>query len=204
MGLASLEGMSHTMRNVLGGAFLLGVGAAAWLRRESKTETDPTRRDAQGAGDDRPGAWPPGVRRRARGTRPPRHSVEPQPQDLDGGVTANVTGHNPGLMPRISPSVEDLGLRDSSSRGTSYGLSPSDVSGIYGDVVSPVPETEGDAAMAALPGDGTPDGQSWTDSLMTSAAETGVPPYESLDIEPGDRDDDIPVADRGAGGTRGL
>jgi hypothetical protein len=196
--------MSHTMRTVLGGALLLGVGAAAWLRRESQTETEPPRRDAQGAGDDRRRASSPGVRPRARGTRPPRHSVEPQPQDLDGGVTAALTGHNPGLMPRTSPSVEELGLRDTAAT-TAYGPSPSDVTEIYGHVVSPIPALEGDAATPALPGDGTPDGQSWSDALIATAAESGVPPYESLDIEPAvDRDDDIPVADRGSGGARGL
>ena len=192
------------MRTVLGGALLLGVGAAAWLRRESQTETGPTRRDAHGTDDERQRASSPGVRPRARGTRPPRHSGELQPQDLDGGVTAALTGHNPGLMPRTSPSVEELGLRDTAA-STAYGPSPSDVTEIYGQVVSPIPALEGDAATAALPGDGSADGQSWSDAMIASAAESGVPPYESIDIEPGlDRDDDIPVADRGSGGTRGL
>jgi hypothetical protein len=196
--------MSHTMRTVLGGALLLGVGAAAWLRRESQNQADPTRRDAPRTGDDERRAASPGVRPRARGTRPPQGSFEPQPQDLDGGVTAALTGHNPGLMPRTSPEVEDLGLRDTTAP-RAYGPSPSDVTEIYGSVVSPVVTTEGDAGMAALPGDGTADGQSWTDTLLASAAETGVPPYESFDVEPAiDRDDDIPVADRGAGGRNGI
>src|SRR5262245_14652855 len=127
--------MTHTMRTVLGGALLLGVGAAAWLRRESQTSGEPTRRDAQNAVE-RPRAPSPGVRLRSRGTRPPRQSVEPQPQDLDGGVTAAITGHNPGLMPKTSPEVEELGLRGTGAP-RAYGPSPSDVTEIYGNVVSP-------------------------------------------------------------------
>jgi hypothetical protein len=197
------------MRTVLGTAFLVGVGVAVWPRRGAGPSSSSPSRD----GDATPTtpsrrAASPAVRRRPEGTRPPAHeraTRAAETQDLDGGVTAAVTGHNPGLVPRVTPQVEDLGVRDGSS-GAAYGPSSGDITGIYGAVMSPMPELEGDAGTATMPGDGGPDGQSWTETMIASAAESGTAPYDDYEsVAVGrDDDDDVPVADRGAGGLSGL
>jgi hypothetical protein len=202
--LAELEGMNQTMRTVLGTALLVGVGVAAWSRRSPSP-----RRDAAPTPPGPRRSPTPAVRRRAVGTAPPVHvrdSRAAEPQEIDGWVTAAITGHNPGLAARAAPDVEALGVRGAGL--ASYGPSHGDVSEIYGQVIAPGAEADSELEPSPVPGNLSPDGQTWTETLMSSSAEDGrVPedPYAEVRIIRGrDDDDDVPVADRGSGGVGGL
>jgi hypothetical protein len=195
--------MSHTMRTLIGSALLVGVGVVAWSRRS------PSARRNTAAPEPHPRrSSAPAVRRRAVGTRPPqvRDAGPAQPQEIDGWVTAAIQGHNPGLAPRTSPDVEALGLRGAGL--AAYGPSPGDLDAIYGSVIAPVAEVDSELEGSPVPGNLAADGQTWTESLLSAAAEDGVipdDPYAEVRItRGGDDEDDIPVADRGAGGLSGL
>jgi hypothetical protein len=196
--------MSQTMRTLIGSAFLVGVGVVAWSRRSPASRRQavpvepPPRRSSA-----------PAVRRRAVGTRPPAHvrnGRAAEPQEIDGWVTAAIQGHNPGLAPRTAPDVEELGLRGAGL--AFYGPSPGDLDEIYGSVIAPMPEADGELEGSPVPGNLAADGQTWTETLLSSAAEDGrapEDPYAEVKIIRGrDDDEDVPVADRGAGGLSGL
>jgi hypothetical protein len=202
--LAELEGMNQTMRTVLGTALLVGVGVAAWSRRSPSP-----RRDAAPTPPGPRRSPTPAVRRRAVGTAPPVHvrdSRAAEPQEIDGWVTAAIQGHNPGLAPRTSPDVEALGLRGAGL--AAYGPSPGNLDEIYGSVIAPAAEVDSELEGSPVPGNLAADGQTWTESLLSASAEDGVipdDPYAEVRItRGGDDEDDIPVADRGAGGLSGL
>jgi hypothetical protein len=205
-----LGAMTKILRLLVRGVCLVGAGVLEWRRQraaraasstgsETAARAEPTTAPARSA--------TPTVRTRTRKHRPrPARRAMPaaQPQDLDGGVTVAMTGHNPGLASSAALTVEELGVRHGDGDGA-YGLSPSDVSGLLGEVITPL-EVEGDAGVGAMPGEIDAEGLSWTDSLIASAAETGAMPDEDGELVARGRDDDrdVPVADRGAGGLSGL